>query len=170
MVLEFKELDVRPLLEAGAEPFREIMSMVDALGPDEGLRLLAPFEPKPLFTVMERKGYGHEVSELEGGDFEVRFFPKNVEIRASGAAAGADVWPEPAIELDLTDLDPPQPMVKILNTLEAMPAGAVLFALLGREPVFLFPELTKRGHQWVGNYDKLRTAFRIMIKRGASEL
>jgi uncharacterized protein (DUF2249 family) len=166
MALEFRELDVRPLLSAGVEPFAAIMSAVDALKPNEGLKLLAPFEPRPLFSVMERKGYLHEVSELEGGDFEVRFFPRNVEVLASEDADAADAWPEPVIEFDLTDLDPPQPMVKIMRTLETMPVGTVLFAVLSREPIFLFPELTKRGHQWVGNYDKSGAVFRIMIRRG----
>ena len=166
MALEYKELDVRPLLKAGVEPFVEIMTAVDKLGPAEGLRLLAPFKPQPLFSVMERKGYLHEISELEDGDFEVRFYPKNAEVLASENADGTDNWPEPIIELDLTDLDPPQPMVKILQTLETMPAGTVLFAVLGREPLFLFPELVKRGHQWVGNFYKPGNAFRMMIRRG----
>ncbi|KQV39955.1 MULTISPECIES: DUF2249 domain-containing protein [unclassified Rhizobium] len=169
MSLAYKELDVRPLLEAGVEPFVEIMTTVDRLGPKEGLRLLAPFKPQPLFSVMERKGYLYELTELAGGDYEVRFFPKNAEVLTSGDAGDADHWAEPSIELDLTDLDPPQPMVKILQTLETMPPGSVLFAVLGREPVFLFPELVKRGHQWVGNHDKTGTAFRMMIRRGEAK-
>lgn len=166
MAQQFKDLDVRPMLLAGVEPFVEIMSTVDSLGPNEGLRLLAPFKPQPLFSVMERKGYLHEVSELDGGDFEVKFIPKAAEVLASENAQSPDTWPEPMVELDLTDLDPPQPMVKIMHALETMPAGEVLFAVLGREPIFLFPELMKRGHQWVGNYDQAGTAFRIMIRRG----
>lgn len=165
----YKELDVRPLLEAGVEPFVEIMTTIDRLGPKEGLRLLAPFKPQPLFSVMERKGYLYELSELPGGDFEVRFFPKNAEVLVSGDAGDADHWADPSIELDLTNLDPPQPMVTILQTLETMPAGGVLFAVLSREPVFLFPELAKRGHQWVGNHDKTGTAFRMMIRRGEAK-
>ena len=53
MALEYKELDVRPLLQAGVEPFVEIMTAVDNLGSGQGLRLLAPFKPQPLFSVME---------------------------------------------------------------------------------------------------------------------
>jgi uncharacterized protein (DUF2249 family) len=72
MTVRFKELDVRPLLEGGGEPFSQIMSTVESLGPHEGLKLIAPFEPRPLFSVMERKGYLHEVVELDGGSFERR--------------------------------------------------------------------------------------------------
>jgi TusA-related sulfurtransferase len=168
MTVRFKELDVRPLLEGGGEPFSQIMSTVESLGPHEGLKLIAPFEPRPLFSVMERKGYLNEVVELDGGSFEVRFFPKGADVQASENAREPDAWPDPMIELDLIDLDPPQPMVRILDSLETMPDGAVLFAVLAREPIFLFPELIKRGHQWVGNHDNTGSAFRIMIRRGGA--
>jgi uncharacterized protein (DUF2249 family) len=166
MELEFKELDVRPILASGGEPFQAIMEAVEGLAPGQGLRLLAPFRPQPLFSVMERKGFVHQVSELENGDFEVRFVPRATQVLASEDVQDEDVWPDPSCSFDLSDLDPPEPMVRILSKLETMSPGEVLFAVLGREPLFLFPELTKRGHKWAGNYDKSGTAFRIMIKRG----
>jgi hypothetical protein len=63
-------------------------------------------------------------------------------------------------------MEPPQPLVEILAALEAMPAGEVLFALLGREPVFLFPELKTRGHAWVGDFDETGKAYRLMVRAG----
>ena len=168
MGLEFKELDVRPILADGGEPFQAIMAAVDGLAPGQGLTLLAPFRPQPLFSVMERKGFRHQVSELENGDFEVRFLPTATDIVVSRDVEEADDWPEPIRAFDLSDLDPPEPMVRILSELESMSPGEVLFAVLAREPVFLFPELTKRGHKWAGNHDQSGAAFRIMIKRGAS--
>jgi uncharacterized protein (DUF2249 family) len=166
MIQEFKELDVRPILRNGGEPFQAIMSAVNALAPGQGLKLYASFRPQPLFGVMASRGFEHEVLELEDGDFEVRFTPKGVEVLASEDVSSPENWPDPLVELDLSDLDPPQPMVRILSELEAMQAGEVLFAVLAREPIFLFPELTKRGHQWVGNYDSGGSAFRMMIRAG----
>jgi uncharacterized protein (DUF2249 family) len=166
MLPEFKELDVRPILAEGGEPFQAIMAAVESLAPGQGLKLLAPFKPQPLFTVMERKGFLHQVSELEGGDFEVRFMPRATEVLASEDIEDGDEWPEPVRAFDFSELDPPQPMVRILSELETMSPGEVMFAVLAREPLFLFPELTKRGHKWAGNYDKGGTAFRIMVKRG----
>jgi uncharacterized protein (DUF2249 family) len=168
MGLEFKELDVRPILADGGEPFQAIMTAVESLAPGQGLRLLAPFKPQPLFTVMERKGFLHQVSELEGGDFEVRFMPRATEVLASEDIEDGDDWPEPVRAFDFSDLDPPQPMVRILSELETMSPGEVMFAVLAREPLFLFPELTKRGHKWAGNYDDTGSAFRIMVKRGTA--
>lgn len=161
----FKELDVRPLLAAGGEPFAVIMAAVDGLKAGEGMKLIAPFNPVPLYTVMERKGFEGSAIERDDNAFEISFIRKRTEIMVS-AGAGIVTWPDPVMELDLTALDPPEPMVRILAELEEMDVGEVLFAVLAREPVFLFPELTKRGHEWVGNYDKSGTAFRIMIRRG----
>jgi uncharacterized protein (DUF2249 family) len=165
---EFKTLDVRPILAEGGEPFQAIMAAVDGLASGQGLKLIAPFKPQPLFTVLERKGYLHQVSELEGGDFEVRFTPRATEVLASDDIEDCDEWPEAVRNFDFSDLDPPQPMVRILSELETMSPGEVMFAVLAREPLFLFPELTKRGHKWAGNYDSGGTAFRIMVKRGAA--
>ena len=162
----FKELDVRPILATGGEPFQAIMAAVESLAPGQGLTLLAPFKPQPLFTVMERKGFVHQVTELDGGDFEVRFLPRATEVLASEDVEDGDEWPEPVRAFDFSDLDPPQPMVRILSELETMSPGEVMFAVLAREPLFLFPELSKRGHKWAGNYDEVGTAFRIMVKRG----
>jgi uncharacterized protein (DUF2249 family) len=167
MSIQFRELDVRSILRDGGEPFQAIMSAVAALAQGEGLRLIAPFRPQPLFSVMEGKGFGHEVIELGGGDVEVRFTPVAAKLMASDNLAEPDAWPDPRVEIDVSDLDPPLPMVRILAKLEELRPGEVLFAVLAREPVFLFPELIRRGHQWVGNYDREGVAFRIMIRRGA---
>ena len=168
MAQQFRELDVRPILRNGGEPFQAIMAAVSSLSPGEGLKLFATFRPQPLFSVMDSRGFDHEVTELDGGDFEVRFTPRDEGVTFSPDAASPDYWAEPSIELDLTELDPPEPMVRILAELEKLEASEVLFALLSREPLFLFPELTKRGHQWAGNFDETGTIFRIMIKAGGA--
>lgn len=150
----FMDLDVRPILRAGGEPFSAIMAALEQLAPGQGLRLYASFKPVPLFGVMAGKGFTHEETELEGGDWEVRFLPATwpQPTAARPAAAPADDWPEPCVRLDNRDLDPPEPMVRILAAAETLPPGLTLSALLRREPVFLFPELARRGHQWRGGF------------------
>ena len=76
-------------------------------------------------------------------------------------------WPDPLMHLDNRELDPPEPMVRLLAEAERLDAGEVIFAVLSREPVFLFPELTSRGHQWVGNFDATGNLYRIMIRIGS---
>ena len=45
---QFKRFDVRDLLQRGIEPFPEIRQRVDALKPNTGLIIVAPFLPSPL--------------------------------------------------------------------------------------------------------------------------
>ena len=179
MTTEFLELDLRPVLRAGGEPFQLIMETVASLAPGQGLRLLATFKPVPLFQVLGAKGFGHEAREIGGGDWEVEFSPASkpaappaatAAVTAAAAAAPADdgAWPEPARHLDNRDLDPPEPMVRILAETETMKDGEVLSALLCREPIFLIPELEKRAHRWRGGFEPDGTTYRILVRIGGN--
>ena len=173
MTTPFVDLDVRPILRAGGEPFAPIMQTVAALGHAGGLRLFATFKPVPLFSVLGARGFSHEAKELEGGDWEVLFRPSGAgePAHAKAPAAPADdaEWPEPVRRLDNRDLDPPEPMVRILAATEAMSEGEVLSALLCREPIFLFPELQKRGHCWRGGFEPDGKTYRILVRVGAAK-
>lgn len=165
-----RELDLRPILRAGGEPFQEIMLAVDALPPGGSLRLLVTFRPVPLFTVMANRGFGVRDRPLGGGDWEVVFTPVGApDLEAGltmGSSASAVAWPDPVVDLDLTGLEPPEPMVRILETLESLAPGQTMFALLAREPVFLFPELAKREHEWAGNFDAQGVTYRLLVRHG----
>ena len=50
-------LDVRDDLRNGREPFSRIMSAAAALSANEELLVIAPFEPMPLFRIMEKHGF-----------------------------------------------------------------------------------------------------------------
>ncbi|QOF75623.1 DUF2249 domain-containing protein (plasmid) [Aminobacter sp. SR38] len=166
----FVELDVRPLLAAGDEPFGKIMETVASLGPGVGLRLFAPFKPIPLLQVLASRGFDYEATEIGHGDWEVLFRPSG-ELGPAGSAeeVSSETWPEPVRHLDNRDLEPPEPMVRILAEVEQMATGEVLLALLGREPVFLFPELEKRGHRWKGGIDSGGTTYRLLVRINAKE-
>ena len=114
-------LDVREDIRQGREPFGRIMQTVGRLRPGEKLRLLAPFEPVPLFRVMAHQGFTHEARLMRSGDWEVLF--------ARDEAAGnkfeeppswcgcAALSPRDVVEVDARGLEPPQPMVRILEAL-----------------------------------------------------
>jgi uncharacterized protein (DUF2249 family) len=162
------ELDVRPILAGGSDPFAEIMAAVAALAPGQDLRIVAPFRPAPLIQVLGSKGFTHVEESLGGGEWAMTF--SRVEDRGVGSdttVAEAAPWPEPARHLDNRDLDPPEPMVKILAATEEMAAGEVLSALLPREPSFLLPELAKRGHAWRGATEEGGKTYRLLVRIGA---
>ena len=50
-----------------------------------------------------------------------------------------------AVELDARGLEPPEPLMRILNALEALPIGGRLRAITDRQPCHLFAEATARG-------------------------
>jgi TusA-related sulfurtransferase len=169
MTQSYIDLDVRPILRNGGEPFGEIMDAVTALGPDQGLRLYATFKPVPLFSVLEAKGFIHEAREIGGGDWEVLFRRGGKpEMRGAQVAPAASTagWPDPIQHMDNRDLEPPEPMVRILAALESMEPGEVLSALLRREPMFLFPQLAKRGHIWRGGFEPDGVTYKILIRAG----
>jgi uncharacterized protein (DUF2249 family) len=70
----FKILDVRPLLAQGIEPFARIRENIDALQPDEGLSVIAPFLPSPLIEKLGSEGFASRVERQVGGGWTVRFW------------------------------------------------------------------------------------------------
>jgi Uncharacterized conserved protein (DUF2249) len=50
-----------------------------------------------------------------------------------------------AVHIDLRGLEPPEPMIAILQTIDGGEVNTALVAHLDREPIFLYPELDDRG-------------------------
>jgi uncharacterized protein (DUF2249 family) len=164
---DYIDVDVRPILRAGGEPFSVIMAALERLEPGQGLRLYATFKPVPLFAVMSDRGFAYSAQALAGGEWEILFSPARTKPeQADVGEANADFegWPEPAIQLDSRDLSPPEPMVRILAAAEQLGPGETLSALLRREPVFLFPQLEKRGFHWLGGFTPDGVTYELTVR------
>ena len=163
-------LDVREDLRRGREPFSKIMSTVASLGADDQLFLIAPFEPTPLFRILGEQGFRHTMRTTESGDCEVLFSRQaqaEVANRADAEPCGnhedssrrplqnraGQSCPERSeplqnleeVEVDARGLEPPQPLVKILEAVAILPEGASLCARTDRRPMHLYPRLEERG-------------------------
>jgi uncharacterized protein (DUF2249 family) len=143
-------VDVREDIRNGREPFARIMEAVGGLKDDEVLRLVAPFEPVPLFGVLARHGFSHEARPLGSGDWEVLFLRRPgtsvmtgiTESRPRGCGGVPVVeW----LEVDARGLEPPQPLVIILESLARLPRGGRMRARTDRRPLHLYPHLEERG-------------------------
>ncbi len=146
-----KTLDVREDIQRGQEPFSKIMTAVSQLESGEDLLLIAPFEPVPLFGVLRQRGFVHQATATAEGHWEILFsrgsgppvdaqpvaFSKN---RGNTACSGV-----PVVQVDARGLEPPQPLVKILEALGTLPAGARLRAQTDRRPMHLYAQLEERG-------------------------
>ncbi len=146
-------LDVRDDIRSGREPFSKIMNAAAALQADERLLVIAPFEPVPLFRVMEKRGFVHKGQATTSGDWEI-LFARQADTQLTEAVStcapidsrnGAASRPAQVVEVDARGLEPPQPLVKILETLVALPAGAELRARTDRRPIHLHAQLEERG-------------------------
>jgi uncharacterized protein (DUF2249 family) len=73
MPAETVTLDVREDLRAGREPFPRIMAAVSRLREGEQLRVIAPFEPRPLIGVLAAQGFVASVTQVADGSFEAIF-------------------------------------------------------------------------------------------------
>lgn len=139
-----RELDVRPVLEKGGDPFRLIMETSKSLADGEALHLIVGFEPRPLYAVMATMGRTHHVEEHDGM-FHVWFYRDGAAVAEAPVAAKRVPLKAP-VELDVRGLEPPQPMVKVLETLTDLGDGAQLMVRHHREPVLLYEKLRLRGY------------------------
>ncbi len=146
-------VDVCDDIRNGREPFSRIMAAVAALRPDEELRLIAPFEPLPLFGVLAKKGFRHAAQQNASGNWEVLFSRDPVGQRPEAAPAmsapvssnGSASHAGQIVEVDARGLEPPQPLVTILESIAALPADSELRALTDRRPIHLYAQLEERG-------------------------
>ena len=160
-----RHLDVREDIRRNQEPFARIMAAVKALGPDEVLVLRAPFEPIPLYDVLGKRGLAHWTECRAPDDWSVWFY------RGAGGApreaAGAAPVERRSPVLDVRGLEPPQPMVRILEELERLEPGQQIEVLHERRPMFLYPQLDERG--FTHETDEPGPGLvRIVIRRGGA--
>ncbi|HSF02081.1 MAG TPA: DUF542 domain-containing protein, partial [Solirubrobacterales bacterium] len=120
-------LDAREDIRRGIEPFARIMAAVKGLQEEEALVLLAPFEPIPLYKVLGRRGFAHWTERRAADDWAVWFYRQPA---AAGCAAPADLGPSTSASktsgLDVRGLEPPLPMVRILERLDGLGPGQEL--------------------------------------------
>jgi len=140
-------LDLRDDIRQGREPFSKIMSAAAGLQAGDQLLLIAPFEPVPLFGVLERQGFTHQAERTPSGDWQVAF-----KRQSTGTPASAGLIPDlehkctaEVVEVDARGLEPPQPLVKILEAIAGLGLGAELKARTDRRPMHLYAHLDERG-------------------------
>lgn len=124
-------LDVRPILVRGVDPLGAILEALAAVPVGGVLAVVAPFRPAPLLALLGRRGHAVSVEPIAKNRFLVL-------VIAGGA---------PAIE-DLRDLEPPEPLQRILAATGALAPGAVHIARTPRVPRLLMDRLRERRVRW----------------------
>lgn len=145
------ELDVRPIINSGRDPFKDIMGKAKSLGENEVLMIINNFEPVPLYSVLAKKGFAHKTTN-ELGEWRIYFYKDS-----NPAAPEADVeikkpeFNEEIFELNVRDLEPPEPMIRILETLPKLSDNTILLVHHHREPLMLYDKLAERGYSAITN-------------------
>jgi uncharacterized protein (DUF2249 family) len=158
-------LDVREDIRRGDEPFARIMGAIKTLAGDQVLALRVPFEPIPLYDVLGKRGFAHWTECRASDDWTVWFY------RDSGPRVEPIVAPATAARsrsvLDVRGLEPPQPMLRVLQEIDRLGPGAELEVHHERRPMFLYPQLDERG--FLHETDEPEPGLvRIRIRRGAA--
>jgi len=143
------DLDVREDLREGREPLRRILETVKTVPKGSIFRLRATFEPVPLFTVLGRQGFANFSERFADDDWRVWFYRDEVLAQAAANPVHAEVSDLPddgdMVILDVRGLEPPEPMMRTLEALAALPPGKTLLQINQRVPQFLLPKIRERG-------------------------
>ncbi|MBI3112221.1 MAG: DUF2249 domain-containing protein [Ignavibacteriales bacterium] len=153
-------LDVRPIIQRGSDPLKTIMGAVRGLKKGQALHLINSFEPVPLYSVLGGKGYSHITKRIDGV-WHIWFLSDRLN-REGGSEENSDSRPAPfpasetivgekVIELDVRGLAPPEPMMRILETIGGMDGNEILLVHHHREPMMLYEKLEERGYEAVAN-------------------
>lgn len=149
------EIDAHRLQREGIEPFGAIMAAARQVRPGEVLRLRSSFEPVPLYDVMAQRGFERSTRQVAEDDWEIQFLNSGHKVEgaiptaAPPAATGSRNWDSPTatLTIDVSDLVPPEPLIRIMEALEELPSGASLLVHHVRRPVHLYPQLEQSGYR-----------------------
>ncbi len=161
-------LDVRKDIADGNDPLKKIAAAAKQIKENNVLMLINSFEPVPLYSVLKRKGLDHW-TEKKDSEWRVYFFKSGRSEKGTGEKEFKPPYPaitgeEKFIETDVRELEPPGPMIKILEILSDFDDNTVLLVHHHREPMMLYPKLEERGFGAVAN--KINdNYYKILIKR-----
>lgn len=149
------DVDVRDLQRSGEEPFGRIMAATRQTAIGQVLRVRCSFEPFPLYTVMAQRGFDHWTERHADEDWQVWFRsvgrPPEATSSAQTASPDADnagwTCPTSTLTIDVSELVPPEPLIRIMDALEALPQGRSLLVHHVRRPMYLYPQLEQSGYR-----------------------
>jgi uncharacterized protein (DUF2249 family) len=146
-------IDVRPILAEGGCPFDTVLEAGKTLQDGEGLTLLAPFNPIPIYQALSGIGVDFvEVNRDEDGDFTVDF--RRTPLRERPLH----------LDLDLTDLDPPRPMMRVAEALAEAKGGQTLRFRTRFKPVHMLQSLDPACTCYVSDEQADGTWFTRILK------
>lgn len=138
-------IDVRPWLAMGRDPFAAVMAVAEKGIEAGGLVIDAPFDPRPLRLVLERRGFATFARRLAAQHWRIWCCRQPAGDATASPASAAAIWHDAdGVHIDVRGLPAPAPMVAILQLIDDGAHDGVIVVHHYREPNFLFPELAER--------------------------
>jgi uncharacterized protein (DUF2249 family) len=146
------EFDVRPIINSGEDPLRSIVKKVKEISKGQVLKIINSFEPTPLILLLKKQGFESYVDLVNEQLVETYFYKKdNTKVEINEPTSAASDWDHYVQKfnnktktIDVRELEMPQPMLTILDSLDHLSPENALFVFHKRIPVFLLPELKNR--------------------------
>ena len=170
--------DVRPIIDNGADPLKEILGRFKTTQPGKILCIINNFVPTPLIHLLKQeKAEASFVETISDKEFNTYFLKKEVESTTNSvtakeklhmddeesfAAICAQFSKERMKQIDVRELEMPGPMEMILSELQNLPAGNALYINHKRVPVYLLEELADKNYQ-VHIHNKEKGDVRMLI-------
>jgi uncharacterized protein (DUF2249 family) len=151
-------LDVRPTLDSGKDPFDIIMKTVKVLKDGETLKIINTFEPIPLIRKLQAKGYESWTERPDDGTVVTYFRFNNSQwvddevekvVKKSKRTFEEELtrFGVHVKQIDVRELEMPEPMVTILKEIESLKDGEALYVDHKKIPQYLLPELEQRDFE-----------------------
>lgn len=149
--------DARPLQAAGQNPLPPILKAAKEVVAGDIFCLRNTFEPLPLYDVLAKQGLTPWARQNGPDDWEVFFYRARPgeEIAPPGEVAlepvrgGANVSGVPlvaSVRIDVSQLTPPEPMIRVLEALAKLQPGETLLVQHVQRPMYLYARLDEMGH------------------------
>ena len=170
--------DVRPVIDNGADPLKEILGRFKTTQPGKILCIINNFVPTPLIHLLKQeKAEASFVETISDKEFNTYFLKKEKEVDDSPKTSeeklqmhdeqsfeliGDEFSKERTKQIDVRELEMPGPMEMILSELQNLPAGNALYINHKRVPVYLLEELADKNYQ-VHIHNKEKGDVRMLI-------
>lgn len=169
--------DVRPIIDNGNDPLKQILGQFKKLGAGEILCVVNTFIPTPLIHLLKQeKAEDSFVEQVGEGEFHTYFLKKEsktatahtgdekllMESEESFAELVAGFSPSAIRTIDVRPLEMPGPMELILEELDRLPQREALYVHHKRVPVYLLEELANKNFR-IHIYNRAEGDVKVLI-------
>lgn len=149
------ELDVRPVIEHGQDPLKQIIEKFGALRDGQILCIINSFVPYPLINLLSKQSLTYTEQSEEASTHYTWFLKRqrheevqetsvegiHMEDEDSFGRVLSNFDEKQLVRIDVRSLPMPEPMQVILQELKSLPSGHALYVYHKRVPVYLLEEI-----------------------------